>query len=123
MATVKNITKRLLTHHLPFTDEIGTLKTKKVLFIPGEKTEISEKDLAELKKQKGFKFQKDNHWVIVEEVTDAVEISDSAIELAEEQGVDLGNVEPNSKGKITVTEVKKYISSLGSDDDNDDEDI
>jgi len=122
MATIYNTTARILTHHIPTVENGKVLRSTRIVFIPGTAKDISETDLSALKKSKGFKFQVTHQWLKVDEVTDSVSISDSAKELAEANGIVLDDVEPNAKGKITATEVKKHIASLG-EDNNTDEDI
>ena len=122
MAKLLNTTLRPLSVSVPYSDNNGVGRVRRVRCTPGQTAELSAGDLEALRKNDGFnQFVKDKWLVVTDEkatnadvAVDAVTISDAAQELADKEGLDLNTVKPNSAGKITLAVVQKALKS--SDD-------
>jgi hypothetical protein len=119
MANLLNTTARPLSVSVPYRDNNGVGRSRRVRCVPGQTADLSAGDLKALRTNPGFnKFVKDNWLVVTNEsetaadvAVDAVTISDAAQELADREGLDLNTVEPNNAGKITLSVVQKAVKA------------
>ena len=113
----------------------GVLMNHPIMIIPGQDNmhPVSEEDLAVLKTQKGFKrYLEQGVLVIVEGGSSAKKeessegskepnISPTAVELAEKNGIDLSTLTPNESNTITVKAVQAAVDAKEEENSKSDE--
>jgi len=131
MPKILNTTAKPYNLAISFKDVNDILRNKPFHLIPGESKEVSDKDLEQLRNQKGFKRYEEQGVLVVSgekkaEAPSGPSISAKARELAEANGIELEDVEPNKNGSITVDMVKALIAEKNDEsngEEPDDEDL